>query len=1566
MPTRSNLHYSVDAESLDAALQHSARAPLTPTVNSALSPSIVLPSSSQVSTVLSTTLEQTFKILSEYSKSEYQKWHPTFASYQTQGGVKSLAICMEPIVQNAFIYSLKIPQPTFFTTSSNDLHLLIHSHFQLDVVEDYCVLLVPMSSTDTFNERSCDLYISHVINILVMHPNIFETSKGGICQKFFTKHYVDGIFPTTLRADVRKKGPNTIDDAMTYLREQYKRYNCHNNISKAMHTTPSPKSFEGKIADNAISEKSISTLGSCPNCKLFHGSYKYCKLPCTLCPRKPSHNFFTKNICNSYLSWETKKKKNGSWREPKSANNANITVSSPPSDPSDLATIITALNTLTTAYKSNVSNNKRLLIDSGCNANIIASPLHSDIPIIYRDSKEGISTANGEVIPILGQGTVLNVPADFVPSFVDSLLSVSQMTDLKNSVFIFLKDVAYEISLTSSIIDLLTKIHTLAVHENLILCTAPITKDKLYAVNMKNTTNIHIPSFAAPTYYQSAQFDNVSDLVKYFHETWSHASLDLMVHIIKHNIFTNLPPSLTEKAIRKYFPICPSCSAGNMNRKPYASESVIQRELQPGEELIMDIKIIADNKHNSSKQSFNNNLSALTIIDNATNYKWGFPLQNHGTSSTIIEKLLIVHKEILSHGRILKFIRADAQFVTNEIQTWCNNCTPQVQLLPCIPHEHQQIGKVERFNQTWENTVIKLLANKPHLSNKYWALAYNDIIMKSNLLPMLTTTTTPYQLWTNSTDPINLDLLPMIPFGTIVMAHVPVHLQSTLHPKSIRMIAVGSSLIHQGGILLYNPLTNKVITRRTFKQIGPIDISTITPEYTVNYEEDGIPIEFPLNVTPETTINSNDFDDYKYLINTIHRDDEDQKLYKIINIDVINSDIDGDIIVGYRQHVLNNNKLDPTDTDIDVPYHINDLVKLTHSYQRVGLKASIINGSRHSPSRHMQYKIPLQYNIYSALRSCFTQPAQIVPDPDTPTDIDLLIAQSKIDNTKLRSLGKAFIPPDKDKKLKKAPRTMRELTKLDDLDPDKTGYRNALNSELESLRSMNVYNSSDLLNIDSVPQHKVGSSKLIFSKKLHPDGSFDKYKCRLVFRGDRWVDFFNNKTYSGTVRSETVRLLFSILAETDYEFQSADVRTAFLYGEVPANQDIYMSRPTGLTDADMPPVVRLRKCLYGLPMASAMFKEHCNKVLIDMGFRATISDPGLYLKQLDSGQYVYIFVHVDDFGIISPTAAIGTDIMAQMKKIYNLTTEDEVDFHLGMVLTRDRPNKTITISQPGYTEEMLTTYNIPLNINSYPLTPMSDAPRNLPSETNKLLDKKGIEDYQSKVGSLLYLANQTRPDILYAVNMHSRYTKSPTQEDVLAVHRIFLYLAGTPSLGITLHSGEGIVLYATVDASYGNHIDRKSHTGCTLHIGRHSGSFLTRSKKQTVTADSSTIAELIAAFTVTKEIMWARSLLAEIGYPQLEPTIIFEDNMSTIAMVNNDGNSQKTKHIDIRYNLTREQVKNKVITMEHLKTLDMTSDILTKPLAGTPFLHLRPLLLGIANYVCKRVHLAIRNMYPTF
>jgi len=62
--------------------------------------------------------------------------------------------------------------------------------------------------------------------------------------------------------------------------------------------------------------------------------------------------------------------------------------------------------------------------------------------------------------------------------------------------------------------------------------------------------------------------------------------------------------------------------------------------------------------------------------------------------------------------------------------------------------------------------------------------------------------------------------------------------------------------------------------------------------------------------------------------------------------------------------------------------------------------------------------------------------------------------------------------------------------------------------------------------------------------------------------------------------------------------------------------------------------------------------------------------------------------------------------------------------------------------------------------------------------------------------------------------------------------------------------------------------------------------------------------------------------------------------MSTIAMINNDSNSQETKQVAIKYNLIREQVQLNNIKLNHLCTKDMISDILTKPLPPTPFLHL--------------------------
>ena len=83
-----------------------------------------------------------------------------------------------------------------------------------------------------------------------------------------------------------------------------------------------------------------------------------------------------------------------------------------------------------------------------------------------------------------------------------------------------------------------------------------------------------------------------------------------------------------------------------------------------------------------------------------------------------------------------------------------------------------------------------------------------------------------------------------------------------------------------------------------------------------------------------------------------------------------------------------------------------------------------------------------------------------------------------------------------------------------------------------------------------------------------------------------------------------------------------------------------------------------------------------------------------------------------------------------------------------------------------------------------------------------------------------------------AVNLHARYTKCPLRGDIMTLDRALGYLVNTPKLGLVLGGHEGVLLYATVDASYGTHKDRKSHSGCTLHIGTGSGAFMSRSKNK--------------------------------------------------------------------------------------------------------------------------------------
>ena len=88
----------------------------------------------------------------------------------------------------------------------------------------------------------------------------------------------------------------------------------------------------------------------------------------------------------------------------------------------------------------------------------------------------------------------------------------------------------------------------------------------------------------------------------------------------------------------------------------------------------------------------------------------------------------------------------------------------------------------------------------------------------------------------------------------------------------------------------------------------------------------------------------------------------------------------------------------------------------------------------------------------------------------------------------------------------------------------------------------------------------------------------------------------------------------------------------------------------------------------------------------------------------------------------------------------------------------------------------------------------------------------------------------------------------------------------------------------------------------------------------------------MALSEATKEAIWLRQLLSDLGYQQEAPTTLFIDNQSSIALAKNPVMHARTKHIDIRHHFIRDHLENEDINLEFINSEEMIADILTKPL----------------------------------
>jgi hypothetical protein len=215
------------------------------------------------------------------------------------------------------------------------------------------------------------------------------------------------------------------------------------------------------------------------------------------------------------------------------------------------------------------------------------------------------------------------------------------------------------------------------------------------------------------------------------------------------------------------------------------------------------------------------------------------------------------------------------------------------------------------------------------------------------------------------------------------------------------------------------------------------------------------------------------------------------------------------------------------------------------------------------------------------------------------------------------------------------------------------------------------------------------------------------------------------------------------------------------------------------------------------------------------------------------------------------------------------------------------------------------------------------------------------------IAKLLYLGKRTRPDILVAVQFLSTRVTVATRQDQHKAYRVLKYINYTRHMGVLLGANNPMEVIAYIDAAYGVHANRKSHTGVTISMG--TGSFYNTTRSQDINVKSSAEAELVGLSDGLGSVIYTRNFLIAQGY-DVPPATIMQDNMSTINLAQNGmSTSDKTRHISIRYFFVKDRISNGEVRIKHLGTDRMIADILTKPLLGETFERLRDLLLGYTS-----------------
>ena len=214
------------------------------------------------------------------------------------------------------------------------------------------------------------------------------------------------------------------------------------------------------------------------------------------------------------------------------------------------------------------------------------------------------------------------------------------------------------------------------------------------------------------------------------------------------------------------------------------------------------------------------------------------------------------------------------------------------------------------------------------------------------------------------------------------------------------------------------------------------------------------------------------------------------------------------------------------------------------------------------------------------------------------------------------------------------------------------------------------------------------------------------------------------------------------------------------------------------------------------------------------------------------------------------------------------------------------------------------------------------------------IEKMKVIPYASAVGSLMYAMLCTRLDICLAVGMVSRYHSNPGQEHWIAVKHIIKYLKRTRDYMLVYQANSLVRLgHGYTDSDFQSDKDcRKSTSGYAFTLG--SGAISWTSIKQSCIVDSTMEAEYVAASEATKEAVWLKNFLLDLGVvPSMQlPITLYCDNSGAVANLKEPRTHKKGMHIRHKYHLIRDVVKRGDVVVTKIASANNLTNPFTKSL----------------------------------